>query len=227
MQQIASAACPGPGARRNRNGQQGRGSRPGRRPTAAAARLHCPVDQTAREASSARPASARCPPLGEPLSAGGDVVHPATNAEHSTTEMSAGQMRIPTTASILPARPADNSSPAARSVPDRPWHLALTATTAICASCSARRDLGVLVSPPARSARSSTSCSQPIARASSDARSHQAHHDVGAHQRGRTARILQPSRQLQRCPRPCRDDVATFWPTLPLASAYRIARRSE
>ena len=51
------------------------------------------------------------------------------------------------------------------------------APTAICASFSARRDLGVLVSPPARSARStatdagspsrSTSCSHPIARASS------------------------------------------------------------
>jgi hypothetical protein len=47
----------------------------------------------------------------------------------------------------------------------------------VCASFSARRDLGVLVSPPARSARStatdagspsrSTSCSHPIARASS------------------------------------------------------------
>jgi hypothetical protein len=52
----------------------------------------------------------------------------------------------------------------------------LSAPTAICASFSARRDLGVLVSPPARSARStvteqglpsrSTSSSHPIARAS-------------------------------------------------------------
>ena len=53
----------------------------------------------------------------------------------------------------------------------------LSAPTVICASFSARRDPGVLVSPPARSARStategglpsrSTSCSHPIARASS------------------------------------------------------------
>lgn len=51
-----------------------------------------------------------------------------------------------------------------------------TTPTAICASFSARRDLGVFVSPPARSARStatdggspsrSTSSSHPIARAS-------------------------------------------------------------
>ena len=51
----------------------------------------------------------------------------------------------------------------------------LSAPTAICASFSTRRDLGVFVSPPARSARStatdaglpsrSTSCSHPIARA--------------------------------------------------------------
>ena len=66
----------------------------------------------------------------------------------------------------------------------------LSAPTAICASFSARRDLGVFVSPPARSARStatdgglpsrSTSSSHPIARASSGAHaSHQAHNDVG------------------------------------------------
>ena len=84
----------------------------------------------------------------------------------------------------------------------------LSAPTAICASLSARRDLGVFVSPPARSARStatdgvlpsrSTSSSHPIARASSRAHaSHQAHNDVGMHQRSRTPRILQPCVPLQ------------------------------